>query len=108
MPSPCTESDLAGACHPERTREGSHAGSPRWRSFASTLRMTAAPAIMSILVVCVLTSQTRAADSEPYLLHLPGIGGHMRIDDMVTSGMELGGIRAKYEIHDWTGENTGM
>jgi alpha-beta hydrolase superfamily lysophospholipase len=43
-----------------------------------------------------------------YLLHLPGIAGHMRIDDMLTSGLMLGGIDAQVEIDDWPGDTRGL
>ena len=40
---------------------------------------------------------------KPYLLHLPGIGGARRIDQMLTEGLVQGGIDADVEIHDWAG-----
>lgn len=54
----------------------------------------------------------RAADTgstpKPYLLHLPGIGGHMRIDDLLLSGLRSGGLDAEVEIYDWTGQISGL
>ncbi|HVT89213.1 MAG TPA: hypothetical protein VHD56_10205 [Tepidisphaeraceae bacterium] len=49
-----------------------------------------------------------AAPANPYLLHLPGIGGHMRIDDLLTTGLMRGAIDAQIEIYDWTKGNPGM
>lgn len=49
-----------------------------------------------------------AAGPRPLLLHLPGVGGHMRIDDLVTSGLLLGGIDADVQIYDWTAGDPGM
>ena len=48
-----------------------------------------------------------AAD-KPFLLHLPGIGGHMRIDDAVTDGMLRGGVDEQVRIYDWTNGNPGL
>lgn len=45
---------------------------------------------------------------KPYLLHLPGIGGARRIDQMLTEGLIQGGIDADVAIHDWTGSDEGM
>lgn len=69
--------------------------------FPSLLR-----AFVALLFISNLTAS--AADSEAYLLHLPGIGGHMRIDDMVTSGLTIGGIKSETRIYDWTNGNPGM
>jgi pimeloyl-ACP methyl ester carboxylesterase len=46
--------------------------------------------------------------SKPYLLHLPGIGGHRNIDDYLTSGLTRGGLDASIEIYDWTCNNPGL
>jgi pimeloyl-ACP methyl ester carboxylesterase len=42
-----------------------------------------------------------------WLLHVPGMGGKMVIDRLLTSGLLEGGIEAKLEIFDWTGEDRG-
>lgn len=44
----------------------------------------------------------------PYLLHLPGIGGHMAIDDALLRGLKEGGITGKLELYDWTGIDRGL
>ena len=38
--------------------------------------------MLIFFTACLFSVSARAADPEPYLLHLPGIGGHMRIDDV--------------------------
>lgn len=61
--------------------------------------------------------RTRAADIDasapgppprPYLLHLPGIGGHRSIDRMLTEGLVQGGVDADVEIYDWTDTDAGL
>jgi pimeloyl-ACP methyl ester carboxylesterase len=46
--------------------------------------------------------------TRPYLLHLNGIGGKRYIDQMLTSGLKLGGLDADFELYDWTGEDEGL
>src|SRR5436190_2398093 len=43
-----------------------------------------------------------------FLLHLPGIGGHMRIDDSLIAGLRDGGIDCEIQIYDWTGPDRGI
>jgi pimeloyl-ACP methyl ester carboxylesterase len=50
------------------------------------------------------TDKTQTA----WLLHLPGIGGRMAIDSMLTNGLRDGHVNAQIEIYDWTGEDRGM
>jgi pimeloyl-ACP methyl ester carboxylesterase len=60
-------------------------------------------------VLCVLAVQLSAAKpAKPYLLHLPGIGGHMRIDDLLISGLRQGDVDAAIEIYDWTENDPGF
>ncbi|HMB96557.1 MAG TPA: hypothetical protein VKK61_11005 [Tepidisphaeraceae bacterium] len=67
------------------------------------------PRILFLGLLCVLAIQLFAEPPEkPFLLHLPGIGGHRRIDDLLTSGIQQGGLNASIEIYDWTGDNPGM
>ncbi|HEV2294937.1 MAG TPA: hypothetical protein VGR35_13875 [Tepidisphaeraceae bacterium] len=49
-----------------------------------------------------------APPPRPYLLHLPGIGGHRSIDDMLTQGLVQGGMDADVEIYDWTDTGPGL
>jgi hypothetical protein len=74
-------------------------------SFASFLR-----ALRAFAVICFLFSfQSFAADpSRPFLLHLPGIGGHMLIDDRMTAGLIEGGLNVELEIYDWTDNDSGL
>src|SRR6185295_12391032 len=54
-------------------------------------------------ILCVLAVRSFAAEpSKAFLLHLPGIGGHMRIDDVMTAGLLEGGVNGELEIYDWT------
>jgi pimeloyl-ACP methyl ester carboxylesterase len=60
-------------------------------------------------VLGVLAVQSYAADpSKPFLLHLPGIGGHMLIDDRMTAGLIEGGLDVELEIYDWTDNDSGL
>src|SRR4051794_10661181 len=64
--------------------------------------------LLALLCFAALASAVRAAEPSIFLLHLPGVGGHMRIDDLVTSGMIQGGVDADVQIYDWTNGNPGM
>jgi len=59
-------------------------------------------------ILCfVLLAPFAHATERPYLLHLPGIGGTMRIDRSMTSGL-LEGVDADLEIYDWTCNDRGL
>lgn len=90
-----------GATKARRNEAGTKHAPSNFFVFPSLLRT-----FVALLFISNLAAS--AAESEAYLLHLPGIGGHMRIDDMVTSGMIIGGIKAETRIHDWTNGNPGM
>src|SRR5205823_4706154 len=49
-----------------------------------------------------------APQPRDFLLHLPGIGGHMRIDDSLIAGLSDGGVDAEIQIYDWTGPDRGL
>ena len=49
-----------------------------------------------------------APTTQPYLLHLPGIGGHLPIDDHLLLGLREGGVDGWLEMHDWTGTDRGL
>lgn len=51
---------------------------------------------------------TTARSEQSWLLHLPGIGGEMRIDHLFTQGLLQGGVNADIQIYDWTGSDRGM
>ena len=62
-----------------------------------------------LLVARITLAQPATAPSEKiWLLHLPGIGGEMRIDHLFTQGLMQGGINADLQIYDWTGPDRGM
>jgi hypothetical protein len=44
----------------------------------------------------------------PYLLHLPGVGGKLRIDGYLLRGLREGGVDADAEIYDWTCNDPGI
>jgi pimeloyl-ACP methyl ester carboxylesterase len=54
------------------------------------------------------TQPVTGGDDQPFLLHLPGIGGHRWPDEMLTQGLLAGGIDAEIHIYDWTGEDEGL
>ena len=63
------------------------------------------------LLLCwarALVAQPADAPKDTWLLHLPGIGGEMRIDHLFTQGLLTGGVDADLEIYDWTGTDRGM
>ncbi len=67
------------------------------------------PSLVILCVLCVSAVKSPAAEpGKAYLLHLPGIGGHMRIDDLLTSGIAQGGLDAEVQIYDWTAGHAGL
>jgi pimeloyl-ACP methyl ester carboxylesterase len=55
------------------------------------------------------TGPTTAPTRQIYLLHLPGIGGLMRIDRLLTGGLKNGGLdAADVIVYDWTNGNRGL
>jgi hypothetical protein len=61
--------------------------------------------LLLFLVVPIAQAQPT---TQPYLLHLPGIGGHLRIDDNLIRGLRDGGIEGSLTIYDWTGTDRGL
>jgi len=53
-------------------------------------------------------AQAESPPPRPQLIHLPGIGGHMRIDDNLIAGLKQGGLDADMRIYDWTGPDRGI
>jgi pimeloyl-ACP methyl ester carboxylesterase len=54
---------------------------------------------------------TTSPSTQPalWLLHLPGMGGAMRIDQNVTRGLIVGGLPVgELKIYDWTGVDRGL
>jgi pimeloyl-ACP methyl ester carboxylesterase len=50
----------------------------------------------------------RPAPLPPLLIHLPGIAGHMWVDDTFAQGMKDAGFPGDLEIHDWTHGDRGL
>ncbi|HEX3358595.1 MAG TPA: hypothetical protein VHS31_16590 [Tepidisphaeraceae bacterium] len=64
---------------------------------------------ISLLIFLLFASAAPAAPAtQPYLLHIPGIGGHLPLDDHLIQGLHDGGIAGKIELYDWTGADRGL
>lgn len=80
--------------------------------------MTRRPALVMLMLLAVAvlpacggaptTRPVTGGDEQPFLLHLPGIGGHRWPDEMLTQGLLAGGIEAEVYIYDWTGQDEGL
>jgi alpha-beta hydrolase superfamily lysophospholipase len=46
--------------------------------------------------------------SHDYVLHLPGIGGLLRIDFLLTGGLREAGVDGQIDVYDWTAPNPGL
>src|SRR5262245_3578508 len=69
------------------------------------------PRVIVMILLALLTSSALARDApatQPYLLHLPGIGGHLAIDDNLVAGLKQGGVEGWLQIYDWTGTDRGL
>src|SRR4030095_4639494 len=65
--------------------------------------------VSSILcIVCAFAFNCSAAQEKPLLLHIPGVGGHLLVDDLLTQGLKLGGLDAQVQIYDWTDAKPGI
>src|SRR5688572_15668631 len=65
--------------------------------------------VLILMIARLAGAQPTTAPSEKaWLLHLPGIGGEMRIDHLFTQGLAQGGVEADIQIYDWTGVDRGM
>lgn len=49
-----------------------------------------------------------AAPAEPYVLHLPGIGGYLPVDRSLMRGLRAGGVNGTIAYYDWTAGDPGM
>jgi hypothetical protein len=65
-------------------------------------------AILIMISLLIGKCVNAAPTTQPYLLHLPGIGGHLPIDDHLILGLQDGGVKGWLEIHDWTGPDRGL
>jgi pimeloyl-ACP methyl ester carboxylesterase len=55
------------------------------------------------------TAPATQTQQQIFLLHLPGIGGLMRIDKLLTGGLKSGGLgTADLVVYDWTSGNPGL
>ena len=45
---------------------------------------------------------------KPFILHLPGIGGRLRIDRTMVAGLEQANPEAEIETYDWTANDPGL
>jgi alpha-beta hydrolase superfamily lysophospholipase len=60
-------------------------------------------------VLCISALQCFAAETDkPLLLHIPGVGGHLIVDDLLTQGLRQGGLDATVQVYDWTGDRPGL
>ena len=73
-----------------------------------TTRRRLCAILFAACCICFAQPLLAADHAKPYLLHLPGIGGHRPIDDLLTAGIEKGGLDASVEIYDWTENNPGL
>lgn len=78
-----------------------------WQRFAVML-------IPAILIAAAPANPTTApaehalTPGKTYVIHLPGIGGLMRIDRLLTGGLTNGGLKADIQVYDWTNGNPGL
>jgi hypothetical protein len=72
----------------------------RSRIFAVALTLFVAPVLSN--------AQAKRGADQPYLLHLPGIGGYMFIDRSFVGGLKEGKFDAIYESYDWTCRDPGL
>src|SRR5438128_1443520 len=63
--------------------------------------------LSALLLVCVAAAPAQAP-AKPYLLHLCGIGGYMRIDRNMLQGLKQAGLDAEVEHYDWTVNDPGL
>ena len=49
-----------------------------------------------------------ARGGEGIVLHLPGIGGHLYMDDELVKGLRDGGVEGQIEIYNWTCGDPGL
>ncbi|HRK31874.1 MAG TPA: alpha/beta fold hydrolase [Tepidisphaeraceae bacterium] len=71
---------------------------------AAALLLTAARSLAGMPT----TQPIAGTDTQPLIIHLPGIGGHRFPDEMVKQGLSQAGLGAEIYIYDWTGEDEGF
>src|SRR5688572_29247215 len=81
----------------------------RLRRFGVTLLLVLTGAAAAARADQPTTAPASAPTRQIYLLHLPGIGGLMRIDRLLTGGLRSGGLEgADVIVYDWTNGNRGL
>jgi hypothetical protein len=63
--------------------------------------------LTGLALVCALGAGNAAA-GELLVIHLPGIGGHMYMDDELVKGLREGGVSGRIEIYNWTCGDPGL
>lgn len=63
---------------------------------------------MTLLLVSAGVSSARGQATGPVVFHLPGIGGHMGVDDSLMDGLRLGRLGGTFQIYDWTKGDPGI
>ena len=82
--------------------------SPTRRRLKPQIRGRGAHATILAITVFFCAALYAAPTTQPYLLHIPGIGGHLPIDDHLLLGLHEGGIDGWLEMRDWTGPDRGL
>jgi pimeloyl-ACP methyl ester carboxylesterase len=70
--------------------------------------MKVSPLPRLIIALCLLCVAAAArAEEKPFVLHLPGVGGHLVIDDAMVQGLSRD-RDVEVEIYDWTEGDAGL
>src|SRR5690348_11481926 len=72
------------------------------------LKTRATSLLAALSLFAIVFPISAAPATQPYLLHLPGIGGHLPLDDHLILGLREAGIGGWLEIYDWTGTDRGL
>lgn len=63
---------------------------------------------ITLAMLLAISTAGAAEPSGPMVLHLPGIGGHLRVDDLLVEGLGQSNLGATFRIYDWTNGNPGI
>lgn len=66
------------------------------------------PCLLVYVFILLMGMCRPAGAGEVFVLHLPGIGGHMYMDDEMVKGLREGGVRGRFEIYNWTCGDPGV
>lgn len=61
-----------------------------------------------LIALIAFAPSLRAQDIKTVIFHLPGIGGHMAIDDALLTGLQQGLPTTEFHLYDWTNGDPGM